>query len=89
MTRSKIPSLNRRWAAACSAAVLVLLWAMPAPLAQDAGSKAALDYDFFKNNVQPIFLAKREGHARCVSCHIEGTPMRLQEMSPGATTWND
>lgn len=89
MTRSKIPSLNRRWAAACGAAVLALLWAMPAPLAQDAGSKAALDYEFFKTNVQPIFLAKREGHARCVSCHIEGTPMRLQEMSPGATTWND
>lgn len=89
MTRSKIPSLNRRWAAACGAAVLVLLWAMPAPLAQDAGSKAALDYEFFKTNVQPIFLAKREGHARCVACHVEGTPMRLQEMSPGATTWNE
>ena len=89
MTRSKVPSLNRRWAAACGAAVLVLLWAMPAPLAQDAGSKAVLDYEFFKTNVQPIFLAKREGHARCVACHVEGTPMRLQEMSPGATTWNE
>jgi YVTN family beta-propeller protein len=90
MTRSNTPSLNRRWAAACGAAVLVLLWTVPAPQAQEAGSKGvALDYDFFKNNVQPIFLAKRDGHARCVSCHIEGTPMRLQEMSPGATTWND
>lgn len=90
MTRSNKPFLNRRWAAACGAAVLVLLWTVPAPQAQEAGSKAVtLDYDFFKNNVQPIFLAKREGHARCVSCHIEGTPMRLQALSPGATTWNE
>jgi YVTN family beta-propeller protein len=86
MTR---PSLNRRWAAACGAAVLVLLWTMPRPVAQEAASKVALDYEFFKNNIQPIFLATRAGHARCVSCHIEGTPMRLQEMSPGATTWNE
>jgi YVTN family beta-propeller protein len=90
MTRSKIPSLNRRWAAACGAAVLVLLWAAPAPQAQEAGSKAVtLDYDFFKNNVQPIFVTKREGNARCVACHIGRTPMPLQPMSPGATTWNE
>lgn len=90
MTRSKKPSLDRRWAAACGAAVLVLVWTVPAPQAQEAGSKAVtLDYEFFKNNVQPIFLAKRDGHARCVSCHMEGTPMRLQELSPGTTTWNE
>ena len=90
MTRSNIRSLNLTWAAACGAAVLVLLWAMPTPQAQEAGSKAAtLDYEYFRTNVQPIFLAKREGHARCVACHIEGTPMRLQAMSPGATTWNE
>jgi hypothetical protein len=48
----------------------------------------ALDYEFFKTRVQPIFVAKRPGHARCVSCHIEGTPLRLQPFSSG-TTWND
>ena len=90
MTRSNRRSVNLTWAAACGAAVLVLLWAMPTPQAQEAGSKAAtLDYEYFRTNVQPIFLAKREGHARCVACHIEGTPMRLQAMSPGATTWNE
>ena len=78
-----------RWAAACGAAVLVLLWTVPAPQAQEAGSKGVLDYEFFKNNVQPIFLTKRADNARCVSCHIEGTPMRLQALSPGATTWNE
>src|SRR5262245_25637380 len=48
----------------------------------------ALDFDFFKTRVQPIFYAKRPGHARCVSCHIDGTPLRLQKFSSG-TTWNE
>ncbi|HEV8209062.1 MAG TPA: hypothetical protein VGP77_03025 [Vicinamibacterales bacterium] len=49
----------------------------------------ALDFEFFKTKVQPIFLAKRPGHARCISCHTSGTPLRLQPLSPGSTTWND
>ena len=58
---------------------------------QGAGSPAAsaLDFEFFMTKVQPIFLAKREGHTRCVSCHSRGTPMRLQALSPGETTWNE
>jgi hypothetical protein len=59
--------------------------------AQEAGSTAAsaLDFEFFKTKVQPIFLAKRDGHTRCVSCHSKGTPMRLQALLPGAATWNE
>src|SRR5215470_16364351 len=59
--------------------------------AQEPSSPAAsvLDFEFFMTKVQPIFLAKREGHTRCVSCHSKGTPMRLQALSPGATTWNE
>src|SRR4029077_3566545 len=37
---------------------------------------------------QPIFTTKRTDHARCVSCHISGTPMRLQALSP-AGSWED
>ena len=48
-----------------------------------------LDFEFFKTRVQPIFLAKREGHARCYACHSTGTPYRLQRLSAGAATWND
>ena len=51
--------------------------------------KPALDYETFKLKVQPIFLAKRPGHARCVSCHASGTPLRLQALSSGATAWNE
>ena len=59
--------------------------------AQGAASPPAsvLDFEFFRTKVQPILLAKRDGHTRCVSCHSKGTPMRLQELSPGATTWNE
>ncbi len=52
-------------------------------------SAPSLDYDYFKARVQPIFTAKRPGHARCISCHVAGTPMRLQPLEPGATTWSD
>ena len=59
--------------------------------AQESRAPAAppLDFEFFMTKVQPIFLAKREGHSRCVSCHSRGTPMRLQALSPGAATWNE
>ena len=50
---------------------------------------ATLDYEFFKTKVQPIFLAKRPGHARCIACHGSGTPLRLQPLAPGSTTWNE
>ena len=49
----------------------------------------SLDFEYFKANVQPIFLAKRPGHARCIACHGSGTPLRLQPLSPGSTTWTD
>ena len=65
-------------------AAAVLAQAPPAP-----GGASSLDFQFFKTRVQPIFLAKRPGHARCYVCHSIGTPFRLERLSPGATTWND
>jgi len=56
---------------------------------QPAPSRSSLDFEFFKARVQPILTAKREGHARCVSCHASGTPMHLQPMAPGDATWTD
>ena len=48
----------------------------------------ALDYAFFKERVQPIFLNKRPGHARCVTCHSHGSPP-LEPLAPGAIAWNE
>src|ERR1700730_9332619 len=54
-----------------------------------SGVALTLEFQFFKTRVQPIFLAKRPGHARCYVCHSIGTPFRLQRLSPAATSWND
>ena len=70
-------------------------WVRSAPAARAVAASAAasstpapLDFEFFAAQVQPIFLAKRPGHARCISCHVTGTPMRLQPLSPGSATWD-
>ena len=57
--------------------------------AQTPASAPALDFEFFKSRVQPIFLAERPGHARCIACHGSGTPLRLQPLAAGRTIWND
>lgn len=49
---------------------------------------AELNFDFFKERVQPIFLKKRPGHARCVSCHTHRIPP-LEALPAGAETWDD
>jgi len=73
------------------AALLTQQPATAALRAQGPGPSAAsaLDFEYFRTKVQPIFVARREGHTRCVSCHSKGTPMRLQELAPGATTWTE
>jgi hypothetical protein len=60
---------------------------------QPASSSTApksLDYEFFKAKVQPVFLAKREGHTRCVVCHtINNAPFHLVPLSTGSKVWNE
>jgi YVTN family beta-propeller protein len=53
------------------------------------GSAPSLDYAFFKARIAPIFTTKRPGHARCISCHGDGTPMRLTPLPEGSATWTD
>ena len=61
------------------------------PARAQANKPASLDYNFFKTKVQPIFLAKRTGHARCIACHVvpTGAVFQLQKLSPGETTWDE
>ena len=50
----------------------------------------APDFDYFKAKVQPIFVAKRPGHARCVMCHAEANnALRLEKLPAGQETWNE
>jgi hypothetical protein len=71
---------------------MVAAWVRAASPAAAAATASAptLDYEFFKTRVQPIFAAVRGEHARCTSCHIPAAgALRLQPLSPGATTWNE
>lgn len=73
--------------------IAFVIWVTAALLAQQPApsstSSSSLDFEFFKTEVQPIFLAKRPGFARCIACHGSGTPMRLQPLSPGSTAWTE
>jgi hypothetical protein len=61
---------------------------MTMPLASRAAP--ALDYEFFKARVEPIFLQKRDGHTRCYVCHADSNnAFRLEKLSPGATSWSE
>jgi hypothetical protein len=71
-----------------------LVAALAASVALQAASafaaEPALDYEFFKARVEPIFLKKKPGHTRCAVCHAEsGNAFRLEKLLPGATTWNE
>jgi hypothetical protein len=65
------------------------------PAAQEASASTAaqsLDFEFFKTRVEPIFLKKRPGHARCFLCHTQKgntSAFRLQKLSPGSTSWTE
>lgn len=74
-------------ASICFAPIPFLLISAQLLLAQ-APAQSGVSYEFFRDRVQPIFLAKRPGHARCVECHDNQTP-RVQELLPGATTFNE
>src|SRR5438094_10104717 len=57
--------------------------------ASSSTSSASLNFEVFRTKIQPIFAARRPGHARCIACHGSGTPLRLQPLAPGATTWTE
>jgi hypothetical protein len=49
----------------------------------------SLDYESYKKSVEPIFVKKRVGHARCVACHSSANnAFRLQPLAEGST-WTD
>jgi hypothetical protein len=74
------------------AGFVVMAALLAAVAAPQMASRAApaLDYEFFKARVQPIFLQKRDGHTRCYVCHAESNnAFRLERLAPGASTWSE
>ena len=63
-----------------------------AALAVAGGTAAAqsLNFETYKSRVEPIFLKKRPGHARCVVCHeANNSAFRLQPRPQGTPGWTD
>src|SRR5262252_2098977 len=60
-----------------------------AALAAASLSAQTLDFEVYRAKVEPIFLKKRPGHARCVACHsASNSAFRLE--TPGEDgTWTE
>jgi YVTN family beta-propeller protein len=68
---------------------LLVTLLLGAPPAQQGSAAPTLDYDYYKARVEPLFLEKRPGHARCVTCHAGSTTLRLQRLSEGTKAWTE
>ncbi len=57
-------------------------------LAASSAMAQSFDFAFYKEKVEPIFLKRRAGHARCVVCHSVGRrAFTLQPLAPGTTSY--
>ena len=68
-------------------ALALVIATMPLARAQHAPGK--LDFGYFMNEVQPIFLAKRNNNIRCIQCHTRSSNFRLQPLDEGALFWSE
>jgi hypothetical protein len=51
---------------------------------------AGLDFETYRKSVEPLFLTKRPGHARCIVCHeANASAFHLETLAPGAKTWTE
>lgn len=72
--------------------VIIGLLSAGAASAQSAPAPTAapkLDYDFFKARIEPILTTKRDGHARCVSCHVSFPRFKFRPLQAGGATWSE
>ena len=54
------------------------------------GTLLALDFDLYRETVEPILLSRRPGNARCVVCHSRGGGNAyLEPLSPGSETYDE
>jgi hypothetical protein len=82
-----------------AAVAAFVMTSTPQLAAQEVSASTAaqsLDFGFFKARVEPIFLKKRPGLARCYVCHgipekigYRRSAFRLQSLSPESTFWTE
>jgi len=79
------------FSSAFSRAGFLVLSLVTAANARAESAAAELDFNFFKNEVQPIFLVKRPGNIACATCHAgaASSNFRLQPLKSGARFWDE
>jgi hypothetical protein len=61
---------------------------LPAAVLSLTASAQTLNFDTYRTKVEPIFLKKRPGHARCYACHSgNNSAFHLQPLAEGKTEW--
>ena len=74
---------------ACLGVVVAMSFAL-LPVTHAGAAEGSLDYGYYKTRVEPIFLKKRPGHARCATCHVDANnALKLQKMSGKKVAWNE
>jgi hypothetical protein len=64
--------------------------AIGAALLAGLAAAQSLDFDSYRTKVEPIFMKKRAGHARCVVCHsANNSGFKLQPLAKGVTAWTE
>ena len=59
-------------------------------IAQAGDTLLTLDYPQYRETVEPIFLTRRPGNARCVVCHSRGGGNSfLEPLAPGRDSWDE
>src|SRR5882762_5643628 len=63
-------------------------------LAYQAGNaeqmKSSVDFETYRDRIEPIFLKTREGGVRCYDCHsVMATRLRLERLSEGSSSWTE
>ena len=53
-------------------------------------SAQSLDFEVYRTKVEPIFLKKRPGHARCAVCHeANNSALHLEKRPPAGSSWTE
>src|SRR5712671_3741084 len=65
-------------------------WSGPQSRNTGPGVPPSLDFDTYRSSIEPVFLKKRQGDARCYDCHsVMNTRLRLQPLTAGESTWTE
>ena len=78
-------------AAVCVTAMCVVAKPVRVTSAQESSaSKSSLDFQTYRDRVEPIFLKQRGEHARCYACHSQNeSAFHLQRLSLGQASWTE